>query len=110
MCKTPPEIHPFLTFIACKTATPAVGGNNWKNMVSKSVLLSDFKHNLSLKHLHIHINLFSLSKSGPFVRRGPFVRLGAHVPQVPPAYGPAALRLQHRSSSTAEHPLNDLQF
>ena len=71
---------PVFNVLTCKTATPAEGGKFLKNMVSKRVFLSDFKHNLASKRPHIHINFFTLSKSGPFVRRGG----GTRAPSAPP--------------------------
>ena len=53
------------------------------------MFLSDFIHSLASKRPHIHINFFTLSKSGPFVRRGG----GTRAPSAPPSLRPCTWRL-----------------
>ena len=84
MGKMTPRNAPVFNVITCKTATPAVGGKFLKNMVSKKVFLSDFKHNLASKRRHIHINFFTLSKKRTFCPTG-----GGHTcPKCPPSLRP----------------------
>ena len=69
MCKKDLQNRPFWAKLTYELHISAVGGRNLQNMVCKSVLLNDFEQFCSWA-LHIHINFFSLPKSGPSVRNG----------------------------------------
>ena len=79
MWKNDTENAPIFNVLTLKTETSAGCGKSFENMVSKGVLLSDFEHYIASKRLYIHINFFTLSKSGPFFLRG-----ATHVPQILP--------------------------
>ena len=84
ICKNDPQNRPFRANLTYKLQILAEGQRFLEKMVSNTVFLSDFEHNIAYKGQHIHINFFIFPKSGPFVRK----RGGTGTPRIPPSLRP----------------------